>query len=63
MIAYAKIRLTQQERVKAETRKLWKKKDCRDLVVINYRLRGLAADFHKTRKTNLVNSAKVGVRS
>ena len=31
--------------------------------MINYRLRGLAADFHKTQNTMLVNKSKARVRS
>ena len=36
---------------------------CRDLVAIKHRLRGLAADFYKTQKIVLANSAKVRVGS
>jgi len=42
---------------------LQKKHGSRDLVVINYRLEGLAANFHETQETMLANLAKVRVRS
>ena len=34
-----------------------------DLVAIKHRLRGLAADFYKSHKTELANKSKARVRS
>ena len=47
----------------SKTRKLRMKQGCRDLVAINCRLRGLAADFCKKQKIVLAKSVKVMVGS
>jgi hypothetical protein len=39
------------------------KQGCKDLVAINYRCEGLAADFYNTQKTELANAEKVRIRS
>jgi hypothetical protein len=47
----------------SKMQKLWMKQCCRDLYVINYRLRGLSGKNFKTQKIVLANTEKFRVRS